>query len=114
MAAGPNELIRSCQATRLTDPQQLFEELAPQVAWQAPLDVSAPSLPSVPDDDRDVLALLDDVPIARSTPSARASASRRGPATPDRERPLGCHPRDASSHASLDSGDEREWGTRVG
>jgi DNA processing protein len=61
MAAGPNELIRTCQATPITSAVHIFEELAPNEAW-AP--AAALPGPKVGEDEATILGVLDDVPVS--------------------------------------------------
>lgn len=58
MAEGPNHLIKSCAATPLTDPADLFAELAATTAWERKPD--APSTGLQPEE-LVVLTRLDDV-----------------------------------------------------
>lgn len=64
LAAGPNELIRTAQATLVTDPQQVIEELAPGLVWGGDPD-QGPVVgePLVNDDEGRILMYLDDVPV---------------------------------------------------
>lgn len=60
-ASGPNDLIRSHQATLVTSAQHIFDELAPGLVWGSdPRSAAAP----VDEAEAAVLDLLDDVPVA--------------------------------------------------
>lgn len=65
MAAAPNALIRSSQALLVTEPEHVFEELAPKLAWDkedsSPLHPDAPNLE---DDDVMTLHVLTDQPLS--------------------------------------------------
>jgi DNA processing protein len=64
MATTPNELIRTSQATLVTEPKHVFEELAPGVVWEQRFsNVLAPEQPLLEKLERCVLELLDDTPI---------------------------------------------------
>lgn len=63
LAAGPNELIRTSQAALVTEVRHIFEELAPEMAWDAPVQTGlAFHDVQLEDDERRILELLDDVP----------------------------------------------------
>ena len=64
LAAGPNELIRTSQATLVTSAQQVIEELAPGLVWGGGPE-SSPVLgaPLVNPDEARILMFLDDVPV---------------------------------------------------
>jgi DNA processing protein len=65
LAAGPNELIRTCQATLVTDVRHVCEELAPGLVWTEPADVGPARRPvDLEESEAQVLCFLDDVPIA--------------------------------------------------
>lgn len=64
MAAGPNSLIRSGEATLVTSPQDVFDELAPGLIWDQLVDRLAPSRASLGEDESTVIRLLDDAPLA--------------------------------------------------
>ena len=64
MAAGPNYLIRSGQATLTTDPAHVFEDIAPALVWEDRHDRPGAVVESVTDDERAVLEVLDDVPVS--------------------------------------------------
>ena len=64
MAAGPNFLIRSGEATLVTSPQDVFDELAPGLIWDQVVDRLAPSRISLGEDESTVIRLLDDAPLA--------------------------------------------------
>ena len=62
VAVGPNLLIRSGEAALVTDPQQIFDELAPGVLWQdRPLGSGPPHLGET---EKKVLQYVDEVPLA--------------------------------------------------
>jgi DNA processing protein len=65
MAAAPNALIRSSRALLVTEPEHVFEEVAPKLAWakedEAP---SRPKAPELEDDDVLVLHVLTDQPLS--------------------------------------------------
>jgi DNA processing protein len=64
MATTPNELIRTSQATLVTEPKHVCEELAPGVVWeQRFVNSLAPQQPTLNGLERRVLELLDDSPI---------------------------------------------------
>ncbi|MGH2828682.1 MAG: DNA-processing protein DprA [Actinomycetota bacterium] len=60
-AAGPNELIRTMQATPVAKVQHIFDELAPGLVWG---NDSRNKAAHVDDEEAAVLATLDDVPVA--------------------------------------------------
>jgi len=60
-AAGPNELIRTMQATPVAKVQHIFDELAPGLVWG---DDSRNKAANVDGEEAAVLATLDDVPVA--------------------------------------------------
>jgi DNA processing protein len=62
LAAGPNELIRTCGARLITDVSQILEDLAPGLIWGK--DRSSPPLgdPTVNDTEARVLLFLDETP----------------------------------------------------
>jgi DNA processing protein len=63
MARTPNELIRTSQATLITEPRHVFEDLAPGVVWeQRYVNASWPRQPGLEEIERRVLELLDDAP----------------------------------------------------
>jgi DNA processing protein len=66
MAAAPNALIRSSRALLVTDPEHVFEELAPKLAWAK--EDGRPStrlkVPELEDDDVLVLHVLTDQPLS--------------------------------------------------
>jgi len=64
MAAGPNSLIRSGEATLVTSPQDVFDELAPGLIWDQAMDRLAPARVSLGEDEATVIRLLDDAPLA--------------------------------------------------
>lgn len=61
-AWAPNELIRTSQACPVTDPRHIFEELAPDLAWEEK-DHGVGDLALDPHD-AEVLCTLDDAPTA--------------------------------------------------
>lgn len=80
MAAAPNTLIRTSRALLVTEPEHVFEELAPKLAWAKADESHAVTVPSLEEDDVLVLHVLTDRPliperIARCTgiPTARTS-----------------------------------------
>lgn len=72
LAAGPNELIRASQAALVTEVRHVFEDIAPETAWEGPVqpDLLAPEV-NLADDEARIVALLDDVPA----PPARLAAA---------------------------------------
>lgn len=60
MSAGPNDLIRTGQATLVTDPRHVFDELAPTLVWQQ----SEGAAQDLEPEERRMLALLDDVAVS--------------------------------------------------
>ena len=63
MAAGPNLLIRTSQAAVVTEVKHVCDELAPNLVWsEASSDDSG--IIELGECERDVLALLDDAPVA--------------------------------------------------
>ena len=64
-AFAPNELIRTCQATAVTDASHVFEELAPVLIWSEGVARAAPVQLDEPD--AGVLMLLDDAPLSPDT-----------------------------------------------
>jgi DNA processing protein len=65
MAFTPNELIRTSQATLVTEPRHVFEELAPGLVWKDRFARSAThERPQLEDLERSVLELLDDTPTS--------------------------------------------------
>lgn len=62
MAAGPNELIRTAGAALVTDPQHVFNELAPGLVWGSRDDYSgAVAAIDLDESERRLLDVLDDV-----------------------------------------------------
>lgn len=61
-AAGPNELIRAGQAGLVTHPDQVFEEIAPEIAWRGPYEVRRPSTVSLTEEEVRALSALSLVP----------------------------------------------------
>ncbi|MDP9223612.1 MAG: DNA-processing protein DprA [Actinomycetota bacterium] len=63
MAVTPNELIRTSQATLVTEPRHVFDELAPGLVWEQRFSNHlAPQQPQLEELERRVLELLDDAP----------------------------------------------------
>ncbi|HEX3327302.1 MAG TPA: DNA-processing protein DprA [Actinomycetota bacterium] len=63
MAVTPNELIRTSQATLVTKPRHVFEDLAPGLVWKGhSTDPLAPRQPELEALEQRVLELLDDAP----------------------------------------------------
>jgi DNA processing protein len=63
MATTPNELIRTSQATLVTEPRHVFEDLAPGVVWEQRFSNNvARKQPALEELERRVLELLDDAP----------------------------------------------------
>lgn len=78
VAAGPNELIRTGQAALVTDPQQVFDELAPGLVWTEGYRPDGVS--ELHDDECEVLFSLETAPasmdqVCRATgfPAGRVS-----------------------------------------
>ncbi len=64
LAAGPNELIRTSQATLVTNAQQVVEELAPGLVWGSGGDAGPPiGQPMMNPTEGRVLLFLDDAPV---------------------------------------------------
>jgi DNA processing protein len=64
-AAGPNELIRTSQAALVTDVKHIFDEIAPDLVWDAKFDAGPASpVPALEGCEKRVLDYLDDVPVA--------------------------------------------------
>jgi DNA processing protein len=64
LAAGPNQLIRTSQATLVTGVQEILEDLAPSLVWREADDGQVPlGQPMVNDTEGRVLLFLDDVPV---------------------------------------------------
>lgn len=64
MSAGSNELIRRSEAVLVTDVAHIFDELAGETAWDTPLRLSLEPAPvELTDVERDILTMLEDVPI---------------------------------------------------
>ena len=63
MAAGPNLLIRTSQAAVVTEVKHVCDELAPHLVWSETSSDDA-GVVELGDCERDVLALLDDAPVA--------------------------------------------------
>jgi DNA processing protein len=64
MATTPNELIRTSQATLVTEPKHVFEELAPGVVWEERFSDSLARKQLTLDHlEQRILELLDDAPV---------------------------------------------------
>ncbi|HWL66073.1 MAG TPA: DNA-processing protein DprA [Actinomycetota bacterium] len=63
MAAAPNELIRTSQATLVTDIKHITDELAPGLVWDGGLGREEAAV-ALDDHEKAVLSLLDDVPVS--------------------------------------------------
>jgi DNA processing protein len=64
LAAGPNQLIRTSQATLVTDVQEILEDLAPGLVWRETDEGQTPlGQPLVNGTEGRVLLFLDDVPV---------------------------------------------------
>lgn len=75
MAAGCNELIRRSEAVLVTDVAHIFDELAPQLAWNdAPRRTLEPAQVEVTPLEAEILDLLDDAP---ATPDRICSELRQ-------------------------------------
>jgi DNA processing protein len=77
MATGPNELIRTSQAALVTEVEHIFEELAPSLVWQRPVDGVNPAAPQLEEQEARVLFALDDTP-AGAEAVGRASGLEPG------------------------------------
>jgi DNA processing protein len=65
MATTPNELIRTSQATLVTEPKHVFEDLAPGLVWENRfVNTLTPTQPPLEGMERRVLELLDDTPTS--------------------------------------------------
>lgn len=62
MSAAPNMLIRTSRAALVTEPDHVFEELAPQLAWSEQTGES--TIPKIDPDDLVVLHVLTDQPLS--------------------------------------------------
>lgn len=71
MAAGPNDLIRTQQATMVTAVRHILDEVAPRLVWSDPANPMNPQAPDLEDCEKEVLALMDDVPISTERVSSR-------------------------------------------
>lgn len=77
VATGTNELIRRSGAGLVTNVNDLFEELAPDLAWRQPLDLKGMKRAAELDaEERTVLLLLDDAPV---TPDRLAGVATLDP-----------------------------------
>jgi DNA processing protein len=63
MAAGPNELIRRSEAALTTGVKDIFEEIAPAMVWRESDCATSPA-PPLEEEEREVLRVLDDTPVA--------------------------------------------------
>jgi DNA processing protein len=63
MAAGPNLLIRTSQASLVTDVKHICDELAPDLVWDEQ-DSTSSAVIELGDCERDILEMLDDVPAS--------------------------------------------------
>lgn len=64
MSAGSNGLIRRGEAALVTEVGHIFDELATQIAWQGPPQLSLEPAPiELTSDERRILELLDDAPV---------------------------------------------------
>lgn len=63
LAAGPNEMIRTAQATLVTDVADILDELAPGTLFERPVDPEVRETPSLSEAEIRVLGLLDDVAL---------------------------------------------------
>jgi DNA processing protein len=64
LAEGPNELIRTCQATLVGDVRHVLEELAPSLVWEEPVDLGVgPKEIILEESEARVLCFLDDTPV---------------------------------------------------
>ncbi|MDQ3985859.1 MAG: DNA-processing protein DprA [Actinomycetota bacterium] len=63
VASGPNELIRTGQAALVTEVGHILDELAPSLIWNDQPDSRSKIAAPIEEDDRAILALLDDAPV---------------------------------------------------
>ena len=63
LARGPNELIRTGQAALVTDARHIFEDISPGLVWEEGAAGKPLAAESLTQEEREVLALLDDVPV---------------------------------------------------
>ncbi|MDQ3646171.1 MAG: DNA-processing protein DprA [Actinomycetota bacterium] len=65
MAAGPNELIRTCGARLVTEIEHIISDLAPALVWDGPVDLGpGPRELGLEEFETHVLGSLSDVPIS--------------------------------------------------
>lgn len=65
MAEGPNELIRTDQASLITEPQHVFDDVAPEFVWRADEGFGgAAEAVKLDEGERQVVQVLDDVGIS--------------------------------------------------
>jgi DNA processing protein len=65
MAAGPNELIRTCQASLVTEFKHVLDDLAPELVWDEPLQLGLNrKVLELEANEGRVLGFLDDAPSA--------------------------------------------------
>jgi DNA processing protein len=63
-AAGPNSLIRAGEAGLITHPDQIFDLIAPEVAWKGPYEMRRSAPLDLSDEELEVLAALSAVPVS--------------------------------------------------
>ena len=63
-AAGPNHLIRAGEARLVTDPDQVFEEIAPEVAWRGPYEIRSRGFVDLSHEETEVLGALGSIPAS--------------------------------------------------
>ena len=63
LAQGPNELIRTGQAALVTEAKHIFEDVSPSLVWEEGPAGKPLAVESLTQEEREVLALLDDVPV---------------------------------------------------
>ena len=64
MAEGPNELIRTSEARLVTNVKHICDEAAPSLVWQDGPAARPLALESLTQDERQILSVLDDVPVS--------------------------------------------------
>ena len=64
MASGPNELIRASEARLVTNVKHICEEAAPSLVWEKGAGARPRALESLTGEEKQVLGVLDDVPIS--------------------------------------------------
>jgi DNA processing protein len=62
-AVCPNELIRAGEATLVTTPQHIFDDVAPSLVWDGERVVGARNAPNIDDFEVRTLLALDDAPV---------------------------------------------------